>query len=204
MAPVPEDEYLLLVNREHPIGRGNAPEDLTELSGTRADGRPTQTMRKCAAMALNAMFLELDRLGYLDRTSPDGLTFSVTSGYRSYEYQASLFETYKSQYMAGGMTEEQAIARVSRTTARPGESEHQTGLCVDMHDRLCATTEFEHSPVFAWLSENAWKFGFILRYPKGKEEITGYSYEPWHYRYVGRFHAERIHRAGLCLEEYVS
>ncbi|MBQ9120964.1 MAG: M15 family metallopeptidase [Clostridia bacterium] len=203
MNPGRGDEYLILVNRTHPVGQAPAPVDLTELSGTRHDGRPVQKMLECDAMALQAMFLELEALGYLDEVSKDGFTFSVTSGYRSYEYQASLFEIYKNQYMAGGMTEEEALQRVSKTTALPGKSEHQTGLCVDMHDRLCATADFDTSPVFAWLSENAWKFGFILRYPKGKETVTGYSYEPWHYRFVGRYHAEQMHRSGLCLEEYI-
>lgn len=203
MNPGRGDEFLLLVNRTSPLADPTAPSDLTALTGTRADGRPPQKMREYAAMALNAMFLELKALGYLEAVSEDGHVFSVTSGYRSPAYQASLFETYKNQYMAGGLSEAEAIRRVSKTTARPGESEHHTGLCVDMHDRTCATTAFEESPVFGWLSQNAWKFGFILRYPKGKENVTGYSYEPWHYRFVGRFHAEQIWRDGLALEEYV-
>ena len=203
MNPGRGDEYLLLVNRENPIGRTSKPKDLTPLIGTRNDGRSAQTMRLCAAKALDAMFLELKAEGLWDPDREDGISFSVTSGYRSYDYQAHLFEVYKNQYMASGMTEQEAIRRVSRTTARPGESEHHTGLAVDMHDRQCATTRFEESPVFAWLAENAWKFGFVLRYPKGKESLTGYSYEPWHYRFVGRFHAEAMYRSGECLEEYV-
>ena len=203
MNPGRGDEYLLLVNRGNPVGRGDTPEDLTPLAGTRNDGRSAQKLRLYAAKALDAMFLEMEAQGLLAPVGEDGLSFSVTSGYRSYDDQAYLFEVYKNQRMASGMTENEAIRRVSRTTARPGESEHHTGLAVDMHDRRSATVRFEESPAFVWLTENAWKFGFILRYPKGKEEITGYSYEPWHYRYVGRFHAEAMHRSGQCLEEYV-
>lgn len=203
MDPVDRDAYLLLVNRSHPLPPDEIPADLTEIAGTRADGRPPQKMRACAAKALDALFLEADALGYLDRVSEDGRTFSVTSGYRSYSYQKTLFETYQNQHMAQGMTEAEAFARTARTTALPGESEHQSGLCVDMHDRVCATTQFERAEVYEWLSENAWKFGFILRYPKGKESVTGYSFEPWHYRFVGRYHAERMYRQNLTLEEYL-
>lgn len=200
----PGEEYLILVNRTHPLTDPAPPEDLTLLSGTRADGRPPQRMRRIAAEALEDMFEDLRAQDMLYGVSEDGLTFSVTSGYRSFDYQATLFETYVNQYMAGGMTRESAIRRVSRTTARPRESEHHTGLCVDMHDRLCATVEFESSAVFAWLQENAWRYGFILRYPKGKEHVTGYSYEPWHYRFVGQKHAKAIKEGGLTLEEYLS
>ena len=203
MNPGQGEEYLVLVNRQHPIGRAEEPKDLTPLEGTRGDGRPAQKMRLCAAKALDAMFLEMEAEGLLRATAPDGLAFSVTSGYRSYDYQAYLFDVYKNQYMASGMTEAEARARVCRTTAYPGESEHHTGLAVDMHDRRSATADFARSSTYAWLKANAWKFGFILRYPEGKETVTGYSYEPWHYRFVGRFHAEAMHRSGECLEEYV-
>ena len=203
MDPVDRDAYLILVNRTHPLPPDLIPSDLTEIANTRADGRPPQKLRTCAAKALDALFREAEALGYLDRISEDGKAFSVTSGYRSYAYQRTLFETYQNQRISQGMTEREAFERTSRTTALPGESEHQSGLCVDMHDRVCATTRFESAEVYRWLSENAWKFGFILRYPKGKEEVTGYSFEPWHYRFVGRYHAERIYRRNLTLEEYL-
>ena len=91
-------------------------------------------------------------------------------------------------------------------SAAPGTSEHQTGLCVDFitEDMGGNLTEaFEDTTAFAWLSENAYKFGFILRYPKGKEDITGYTYEPWHYRFVGREAATDIHFSRLTLEQYL-
>ena len=196
------DEYLILVNREHPVGNAEAPSDLTAIR-TRMDGRPTQYLRRRAAQALEEMMAEMEAQGLLDGREGHAWPFSVTSGYRSCAYQGILFDTYVEQYRAQGFSEAEAVARVSRTTARPGESEHHTGLAVDMHDCLAATVRFEDSPAFAWLSENAWRFGFILRYPRGKEDITGYSYEPWHYRYVGRDHAKAIFDAGLTLEEYV-
>ena len=93
---------------------------------------------------------------------------------------------------------------MSTYSARPGESEHQTGLSCDLHNLSQASTEFKDQPVYGWLSENAWKFGFILRFPEDKTEITGYSFEPWHYRFVGRRVAWQIKNAGQCLEEYLA
>ena len=102
-----------------------------------------------------------------------------------------------------GYSREKAENFAARYTARPGESEHQSGLCVDMHDRATATTDFENSPYYVWLCENAQHFGYILRYPKGKEDITKIAFEPWHWRYVGKENAEKIKQSGLCLEEYL-
>ncbi|MBQ2766381.1 MAG: M15 family metallopeptidase, partial [Clostridia bacterium] len=85
-----------------------------------------------------------------------------------------------------------------------GSSEHQTGLCVDMHNLPAASKDFANEDAYKWLKENCWKFGFILRYPEDKTEITGISFEPWHYRYVGRYHAQRIYQMNMCLEEYIA
>ena len=104
------------------------------------------------------------------------------------------------------MSLEDARKVVLSYSAAPGTSEHQTGLCLDftttkMQGNL--TEKFEEEPAFAWLSQNAYKFGFILRYPQSKVAITGYSYEPWHYRFVGREAATDIYYSGLSLEEYL-
>ena len=103
------------------------------------------------------------------------------------------------------MSQAQAEAEAEKTSARPGSSEHQSGLCVDFvtDEYPKFTEEFERSEEFMWLSANAYKFGFILRYPKEKEDITGYSYEPWHYRFVGREAATEIYNSGISLEEYL-
>ena len=87
-------------------------------------------------------------------------------------------------------------------SARPGSSEHQTGLALDINT-ASVQAHFENTPTYAWLVEHCAEYGFILRYPEGKERITGYRFEPWHYRYVGREHAEEIMRRGLTLEEYL-
>ena len=104
-----------------------------------------------------------------------------------------------------GCSREEAEAEAATVVARPGTSEHHTGLCVDLMTTSMRELDesFADEAVYPWLLENAWKFGFILRFPEDKTEITGYDYEPWHYRFVGRYDAYMIHSRGLCLEEYV-
>ena len=102
-------------------------------------------------------------------------------------------------------TLEQCSAEVLTYSALPGESEHQTGLCVDLIStkNVVLDETFADNPAYAWLTENAHNFGFILRYPTNKSDVTGIIYEPWHYRYVGKDYAKAICESGLCLEEYL-
>lgn len=118
------------------------------------------------------------------------------SGFRSYNYQKKI---YNSSVEANG--EEYA----QRYSAKPGHSEHQTGLAFDLGGQMkyWLELEFEDTEEGIWLSENAHRFGFILRYPKDKEHITGYAYEPWHFRYVGEDHASKIYEKEITLEEYL-
>ncbi len=199
------DAYLILVNAEHPLTEKDVPNDLVDVSGTRRDGRTVQKMRKTAAMALEALFIEAQAQGMMSPDTPSGYPLSVTSAYRDYAYQKSLFSQYTQQQMDQHpeWTQAQAEAKVETFSCRAGTSEHQTGLCCDMHTLPGADISFRNYEQAAWLAENAWKFGFILRFPEDKTDITGISFEPWHFRYVGRYHAYRIHKDGLCLEEYV-
>ena len=89
-------------------------------------------------------------------------------------------------------------------SARAGYSEHQTGLAVDIYNKVLPYTSFEETEEFTWMQENAYKYGFILRFPKDKTNITGYQYESWHYRYVGKEVAKEIHENNLTLEEYLA
>lgn len=123
----------------------------------------------------------------------NNLSIIALSAYRSYEYQEILYNNYVKQ-------DGQALA--DTYSARPGHSEHQTGLAVDVYNKEISYTEFEKTKEFAWMQENAYKYGFVLRYPKYKEEITGYQYEPWHYRYVTPDIAEYIFKNDLTYEEY--
>ena len=133
---------------------------------------------------------------------------SVTSGYRTYSYQSSLFNQYIANERAAhpDWTYEQAVTQVLTYSARPGTSEHQTGLCMDLivgGANPVLDESFADHACYRWLVENAHKFGFILRFPKGKETVTGYSYEPWHYRFVGVEAATEIYRRGITLEQYL-
>jgi len=192
------DEYLLLVNAENPLDESHKPSDLTNLVDTRKDGRNTQQMRLYAAKALEALFIELRAAGYTD--------VSVTSAYRAYSYQSTLFNQYTNQEMQKNpaLSRAQAEAITETYSARPGTSEHQTGLCCDMHNLGAADVSFAKKEAAVWLKNNAHKFGFILRYPEDKTDITKISFEPWHFRFVGRQHATAMFEAGLCLEEYVA
>lgn len=125
----------------------------------------------------------------------DGYQLYVTSGYRGYDEQDEVYASYLAE---GG--EEHAL----KYAAKPGYSEHQTGRALDIFTPGATTQSFADSPVAAWLAAHAHEYGFILRYPKGKENLTGYNYEPWHYRYVGQAAAAEIRRRELTLEEYVA
>jgi D-alanyl-D-alanine carboxypeptidase len=107
---------------------------------------------------------------------------------------------------AQGYSHEEALVEAAKVVAIPGTSEHQLGLAVDIIDtRLWALEEEQADlPAQQWLMENSWRYGWILRYPTGKSQITGIIYEPWHYRYVGRYVAAEIHELDICLEEYLT
>ncbi len=189
MNPGNTDEYLILVSPDHTLDSTYVPQDLYFTEATRQDGRAKQQLRLYAMMALEAMFMEMKSAGFDD--------VSVTSAYRSYSYQEQIFN----QYLAQNNYDYEKVASFSNP---PGSSEHQTGLCVDMHNLPSASAAFANEAAYTWLRENCWKFGFILRYPQDKTEITGITFEPWHYRYVGRYHAQRMYQSNMCLEEYVA
>ena len=123
----------------------------------------------------------------------DGMHIWVRSPYRSYQTQNILYESYAS---------EDGYDKADTYSARPGYSEHQTGLAVDVVADDNSLANFENTKEFTWIKNNAYKYGFIMRYPKDKEYITGYMYESWHYRYVGKEIAKEIYDKGLTFEEY--
>lgn len=196
MNPEDRDAYLILVNKTNTITSDYAPENLVSIVNVRKDGRKEQ-MVECAEKALQALYIEMKSAGYTD--------VSVMSGYRSYNKQVSLFSTYLQREMSinPSLSEAEAKEIVLTYSAFPGTSEHHTGLCCDMHNLPSADVSFANKAAYTWLKENCHKFGFIIRYPEDKTEITGYSFEPWHYRFVGRYHATRMNQLGMCLEEYV-
>jgi zinc D-Ala-D-Ala carboxypeptidase len=144
-------------------------------------------LRKEAAVQLEEMFAE---------AKSQGILLTAISGYRSYEYQKMLLEREIAQF-----GEEKAVMAV----APPGQSEHQSGLAMDISSQsnnFQVNIEFADTKEGKWLAENAYKFGFILRYPEDKVSITQYQYEPWHFRYVGKDAAKVIHENDWSLEEY--
>lgn len=180
-----ESEWqLLLVNRWNPIPEGYAPE-LTELwNGESVDSR---------------IYSDLQEM--FDDARAEGLEPYVNAGYRTNEVQQSLMDQEVEDYISQGYSEAEARKMAEQWVAVPGTSEHQMGLAVDisMNDNGSRGA----ADVWQWLMENSYKYGFILRYPEDKAEITGIAYEPWHYRYVGKETAEEIYRRGVCLEEYL-
>jgi len=209
--------YLILVNKSNPLGSGYAPASVTTLTCP-TNGGKTVELEERAAQALYAMLGEMEADGITD--------IKVTSGYRSYAYQSRLYSDYISKEMSKitdearsffgeayiqsnyvsqgkqGLSREDAEAVVGSYSAKAGTSEHQTGLCVDFVTSTAGLTEaFAKTDAFAWLLQNAYRFGFILRYPAEKTDVTKYSYEPWHYRFVGREAATEIAFRGITLEE---
>ncbi|MGE7692337.1 M15 family metallopeptidase [Lysinibacillus sp. NPDC097214] len=163
---------ILLANKIYPLPSTFAPEESPE-----------------ARQALNQMFAAAKQQGF------DLVAFS---GYRSFEYQTTLYNNYVNR---------DGQAAADRYSARPGYSEHQTGLAFDIgergKDKLWLTEEFGETPAGQWLFTHAQDYGFILRFPKNKEDITGYMYESWHYRYVGVDIAKDIKKQNITLEEYL-
>lgn len=141
----------------------------------------------------------------MDAAREEGLAPLICSSYRTYEKQETLYNNRINKYLAEGYSMEKAITEAGKWVAVPGTSEHQTGLAVDIVTTSYQTLDEkqENTAEQKWLMENSYKYGFILRYPNDKSEITGIYYEPWHYRYVGKEVAKEIYEKGICLEEYL-
>lgn len=197
VAPANPMEYVFLVDATHTLEANFEPADLVWIKDIRA-GRPKDWsyMRAYAEKALEAFLEEGRYYGIKDVT--------VTNGFRSYDSQRTLFEGYKNDERAKhpDYTEEEIEALVLTYSLRPGTSEHQSGLCVDMHNRPGTDISFAGTEAALWLEANCYRFGFILRYPEDKQDITTVMFEPWHFRFVGREAATEMHNLGMCLEEY--
>ncbi len=142
----------------------------------------------------------------MDDAREAGLYPILCSSYRTTEKQQSLFDNQVNKYLGYGYTQLAAEAEAGKWVAVPGTSEHQTGLAVDIValDYQLLDENQENTPEQKWLMENSYKYGFVLRYPSEKSDLTGIHYEPWHYRYVGKDAAKEMYDAGICLEEYLA
>lgn len=183
-----QERVLLLVNREHLI-----PDDWEVDVYPIEDGLVVDS---AIAPDLNAMLADV---------RAQGLDPVVTSAYRSIADQQNLFDYTANYYYHNGLTWDEAVETTLNLVAKPGTSEHGTGLAVDIYDRQSqATGTYDaYNPVNSWLKEHSWEYGFILRYTLENREKTGFAPEPWHFRYVGRDAARIIHDEGLTLEEYL-
>ena len=173
---------LVVVNRWNPIPE-NYSVELTVLSnGQKVDSRIYPHLQE--------MF---------DAARAEGIYPIVREGYRTDEEQQEILDDKIQAYINEGYSQRKAEKAAKEWVALPGTSEHQIGIAVDIN---ADKTKCTNDDVYAWLADNAYKYGFVLRYPLGKQEITGTSYEPWHYRYVGAEVAQEIYEQGICLEEY--
>jgi len=180
---------LILVNKNNYLVKNYKPEDLAPIEYFAKDrSAEARFMRAEAADHFNKMMLAAREAGY---------EIVMTTAYRSYGFQSILYNNYVEKY---------GQAEADKFSAKPGYSEHQTGLGVDVTApsvEYALTDAFDQTAEWKWLVENAADYGFILRYPKGKAGITGYMYEPWHFRYVGIEAAKTITEREITLEEYI-
>ena len=173
---------LILVNKYNYVTEDYVPENL----------EPLNTIYARSGMQLVKEAKEVFE-NMSQKAKEEGLNIIAMSSYRSYDYQVNLYNNY---------VKTDGKEAADTYSARAGYSEHQTGLAVDVYNAELPYTSFEETEEFNWMQENAYKYGFILRFPKDKVDITGYQYEAWHYRYVGIKAAEYIHNHNLTLEEY--
>lgn len=181
---------LVLVNKTHKLPKDHTVETtpMTGYSGYAFDSR--------AIASLEQM---------INDAAAEGLDIEVCSAYRTIEYQENLVKAQVAKYVAQGMSQTEAESKTAVEIIEPGASEHHLGLAVDLVAKSYQHLEDDQEDTAEnqWLQKNCTKYGFILRYPKGKEEITGIKYEPWHFRYVGEAAAKEIMDQGICLEEYL-
>ena len=186
-------EYTVLVNKSHPVGRNYIPDNLItihEITGEKIDKTYENKLEEMAYLKYKEM---------QNKALEEGYEIFIDSAYRSYEYQEKLFNEFIKKY---------GLDETKRVCALPGESEHQTGLAIDIilkrGDQLIEDVT-DNDPEIKWLKNNCYKFGYILRYPIDKENITGYKYEPWHFRYIGEKAASEMKENSITtLEEYTT
>ncbi len=177
-----DDGILMLVNKYHYLPENYDPKDIVNIKNWYCYGEnqiKDEVYQK---------FIEM----YND-ASKNNLKLIISSGYRTYDEQKETYDSYVDRY---------GVKKADGLAARPGYSEHETGLTLDITTGKATKDTFEDTDEFKWLKENSYKYGFILRYPKDKENITGYDYEPWHYRYVGIETSTKIHELDITFDEY--
>lgn len=180
---------LILVNGAHPLPEDFEIPELTQLrNGQAIDSRAYPPLQRM-----------------MDAARAEGLQPLICSSFRTWDKQEELFANKVQSYLNQGYAQTEAEEKAAYWVARPGTSEHQAGLAVDIVDvNHQSLDEQQETPVQQWLMEHCAEYGFILRYPADKSGLTGVGYEPWHYRYAGEAAAKEIMEQGICLEEYVN
>ena len=187
------DPLMILVNHTNKM-----PDDYA--FDTKECGSATSVNKTLQTVACDA-FLEMQKAA-----AADGVTVWMQSGYRSVAYQTKLYEKKTQYYRDKGFEEAAAREKAAAIVNPPGYSEHNCGLAADLNspEHTGLDEGFENTAAFRWLCQHAGEYGFILRYPKGAEEKTEITYEPWHWRYVGVENAAKINASGLCFEDYIA
>lgn len=189
VSSAPKDWRLILVNSENPLPKDYTVEVRSLPNGLTFDARAYDSL-----------------MSMLDDGHAQGLSFVVCSAYRTSEFQNQLYEGQVAKQLKQGLSPDEAREAAKSIVAFPGTSEHQLGLAADIValDYQLLNAGYAETPEAKWLAAHAHEYGFILRYPADKEDITKIVYEPWHFRYVGPEHALEIKNRGLCLEEYIA
>ncbi len=228
--PEDDEQFIFLVNASNPLDKNYVPADLVECTHMRS-GRPPawRKINRVANEALKAFLAEAEYYGFDDITvtnayRPYESQATLFSNYVANDLKSDFVcdscgeyidITYEKEKYDNGKcatckvalrkpTREETEAHVVTYSTRPGTSEHQSGLCLDMHNHTEATNAFNDTPEAKWLAENAHRFGYILRYPPNTQHITGIKHESWHFRFVGRDLATYLYKNNLTLDEYIN
>lgn len=187
-------DNLILVNYQYPVSKDYKPLDEVDIANYVNSTKSKMILRESAAQELIKMFNDMKK---------ENINLYAISGYRSFDYQKNLFENAIKKQMKNGLSYEQAEQKVKTVNAKPGTSEHQLGLAIDVSNNFSLSQDFENTDAGAWIKQNCYDYGFIVRYPNDKTDITKIIYEPWHLRYVGLAHAKYMQQNNLSLEEYI-
>ncbi|MGL5869273.1 M15 family metallopeptidase [Clostridium chrysemydis] len=185
---IENDYYMMLVNKFNPLKDDFVAKDIVPSGLPFIGGSSNTYMNKEAKVEARKMFNDAKK---------DGITLLGVSAYRTNAVQTQI---YNNNIKTKG------LEHTKKYSAAPGTSEHETGLAIDVvsSEHTGLTWDFDKTKAFEWLNDNAYKYGFVLRYPKDKTEVTKYEYEPWHYRFVGLNNAKKMHEGYLCFDEYIN
>ena len=189
------NDYLIYISENNTISKDYAPSEIIELNNYVPCTAAKLKLEKQAGLAFIEMYNDMIKDGLLN--------LKANSGYRSYNTQTYIFNNRVSMYQKRGYSYLDSYNMAKKIIAVPASSEHQLGLAIDVTTDGTLEQTFADTPEGKWLLNNSYKYGFVLSFPEDKQDITGIIYEPWHYRYVGKIHAEIMYKNDWCLKEYL-